>query len=124
MTIELPPKLAAALVTYAEKRKTSPEKLALKYISVHVPSPVEMLTCCECGKQFPNYKKKKFYCCQACYDAAPFPRLGISWGEIQDHYGATVPAAAAGLGVSPEQLHRVIKRFKLADKFIHRHTQY
>jgi len=105
------------LTVYAEKRNSTPEKLALSFVSRHIPSPVETLTCCGCGKTFPNYKKKKFYCSDTCYKSAAFPRLGIGLGALQDYYGSSLPVASEALGVSLVQFRRVVKRFGLLNRF-------
>lgn len=120
LTIVLPTKLSNALQIYAEKRKSDPLKLALDFISERVPNPVEILTCCGCGKQFPNYKKKKFYCSATCYKSAAFPRLGISFDDIRNYYGSTIAIAAEALGVSNPQMRRVVKKLGISELFLTR----
>lgn len=120
MTITIPDKLSHALSVYAEKRNTTPERLAMLFISRSVPAPSKMLVCCACGAEFPGYKSNTLYCSAECYKSVPFPRLGITLAELSDCYGSSISVAAEALGVSIPQMRRTIKKFGLQDRFLTR----
>lgn len=114
MYIEIPEKLYIKLQLYAKQKNSTPDKLAIKFITEHIPVTDSSIgVCCNCGEKFVVTAKKKLYCCYDCYTTSPFPRLGISINEIRDCYGISITEAAISLGVSRSQLSKVVKKYKL-----------
>lgn len=114
MLIELTEDVSSRLEAYAESRGSTPERLIRRWVST-LPTPSKIKVCVECGEQYRG--KNRYFCSRRCYERAPFPRLGIPMGALQDCYGMRVSTAALVLGVSVQRLQKVIRKFKLRNRF-------
>lgn len=122
MTITIPDSLAERLTTYASNRNTTPEKVAIRYISESLPSHVvETVVCRNCGKRFKPHDGRALYCSYDCYKAMPFPRqqpdLTVEKLKRTCRMYFTQKRAAEALRVSYAQFQRAIKKHNLAHCF-------
>ena len=115
MLIDLPYYLSARLEGYAERKGTTPDRV-LKNLIERLPGPARTRTCLRCGKSFYS-SRNSLYCSRGCMSEVPFPRLGITWGDVQRRYGSTITIAAESLGVSRAQMERVVRKHGLRDRF-------